>query len=492
MPRSSREPCNHSSMTVWSSNVAMAASPSPECQVASDQLAAENSRTRWARRGHPPSRVHLPAAEFNGQAGDAAVVRHQETTPQMTSPARRRHQGEVKAIRTALRQGRQKVAVRLILRASRRRPATIESWQWVSKRVPLDRLIGAALRLLRSGHEELASVMLGGIDYREVPVELRRRTARALARWGRHELAIQVYQDLLSQQGVPKDYTDDMRAQDARRLGFADMHLAANTHLARLPAPSGAAINGFVVIYNVGMAPLTGLMIPLAGRLLQQGYPLVSVSAGTLNASRSGVAEFDRLQGCIAVYGESFVGQTSRGLAREWTVDWRGGVVKSGGINFFPYFQERLSQRARRYRADILQDPESAQRFAALQLQADVALRLCESLLPLAARGKPVRIALMDSHFAPQGLSGSGATTSVAGTAYMPWRSVLVTKTTSRTSPRWKRPPSPSRTSLPSRSSDSLSSVDSIECRHSWPRTPTSTRRLMRRCSPGSVRTGAS
>lgn len=491
MPRSSREPCSHSSMTVWSSNVAMAASPSPECQVASDQLAAENSRTRCARRGHPPSRVHLPAARFNGQAGDAAVVRHQETTPQMTSPARRRHQGEVKAIRTALRQGRQQVAVRLILRASRRRPATIESWQWVSKRVPLDRLIGAALRLLRSGHEELASVMLGGIDYREVPVELRRRTARALARWGRHELAIQVYQDLLSQQGVPKDYTDDMRAQDARRLGFADMHLAANTHLARLSAPSGAAINGFVVIYNVGMAPLTGLMIPLAGRLLQQGYPLVSVSAGTLNTSRSGVAEFDRLQGCIAVYGESFVGQTSRGLAREWTVDWRGGVVQSGGINFFPYFQERLSQRARRYRAD-LQDPESAQRFAALQLQADVALRLCESLLPLAARGKPVRIALMDSHFAPQGIirewchhvgrrHGIHAVALSAG--YENYFSNLTSLEATTLAvedltaqPELRQP----------------SSVDSIECRHSWPRTPTSTRRLMRRCSPGSVRTGAS
>jgi capsular polysaccharide export protein len=36
--------------------------------------------------------------------------------------------------------------------------------------------------------------------------------------------------------------------------------------------------------------------------------------------------------------------------------------------------------------------------------QADVALTLCERLVPLAALGKPIRVAIMDSHFAPQGV----------------------------------------------------------------------------------------
>ncbi|MBA2444665.1 MAG: hypothetical protein H0V49_04965 [Nocardioidaceae bacterium] len=246
---------------------------------------------------------------------------------------------------------------------------------------------------------------MAGIDVASTSVELRRRIGRALDHGGQHQLAVSVFEDVLSTPDSDSEpYAEELRIRDARALGLAKLHLAANQHVGEIKPATGAELNGFVVIYNVSNPVLTGLMVPLARPFIQQGYALAAVTTGTLRTSLTGVAEFDNLQGCVTPDGKSLLGEPRHTLTHEWRVAWEDGVVEVDGINYFPYFQERLSQKARRYRADILSDPESAKRFNDLQLKADVALTICERLLVLATHNKPIRIALMDSHFAPQGI----------------------------------------------------------------------------------------
>ncbi len=79
--------------------------------------------------------------------------------------------------------------------------------------------------------------------------------------------------------------------------------------------------------------------------------------------------------------------------------------MEAGGINYHTYFQERLARFARAYRTDVLENPAAAAKFDHLLRQADVALSLCERMLDLALEeGKPVRIAIQGSHYAPAGI----------------------------------------------------------------------------------------
>lgn len=297
------------------------------------------------------------------------------------------------------------MAVRLLTKASQTRQFRSESWRWVSEIAPPEKVIPTALVLSRRGHYELAAAILAGMDYGEAPSQQRRRIARALSYGGQHESAISLFEDVIVEQELDvESYADDMRTRDARGLGLAELHLTANNYVEKMTAPMGAQLNGFVVIYNVSNPVLTGLMVPLVRPLMQQGYGVVALTLGTLASPPFGVPDFDSLQGCIAPDGKSLTDGPQRKLSQAWRVDWVAGIAEVGGINYFPYFQERLSQKARRYRADILSDTESARRFVGLQLQADVALQVCEKLLALATHDKPIRIALMDSHFAPQGI----------------------------------------------------------------------------------------
>ncbi len=312
---------------------------------------------------------------------------------------------EVNAIRSAIAEGRQKAAVRLLGEANIKWRLQPESWRWISETAPPERVLPVALLLSKRGHYDLAAKILAETDFSDASVGLRRGIGRALDDGGHHELAISVFEDLISAQQLhPRDYTDEMRNRDARRLGVARLHLTANGYVEKITAPTGTNVKGFVLIYNVGNPVLTGLMVPLVRPLMEQGYGLAAAVQGTLTTQVLRISDFDNLQGCVAPDGKSFVGAPRQKLSREWRIDWGAGIAEAGGINYFAYFQERLSQQARKYRVTDLTDPESAKRFAALQLRADVALTLCEKLLTLADHSRPIRIALMDSHFAPQGI----------------------------------------------------------------------------------------
>ncbi len=316
--------------------------------------------------------------------------------------------GEIDAIRSAIVDGRQKAAVRLLRRASRRRrkwPPMPESWLWVGESAPPEKVIPVALRLSKRGHYGLAAAILSGTNYREAPVKVRRSIARALDIGGQHAVAASVLNDLLAPlEPDPHAYSERMRIKDTQTLGVSEMHLVANSFVKNIEAPTGADLKGFVLVYNVLNPVLTGLMLPLVRPLMEEGYGLAAVTAGTLRTQHCKLPDFDSLQGCVAPDGESLVSRRREKTSQQWTVDWTAGIVEAAGINYFPYFHERLSQKARRYRADIHSDPETAHRFGVLQRRADVALTVCERLLGLAKLNKPIRIAMMDSHFAPQGV----------------------------------------------------------------------------------------
>lgn len=311
---------------------------------------------------------------------------------------------EMNAIRAAIAAGRTKAAVRMLRKVRLNWRVSPESLRWVSEDIPLERVLGVTALLSSRGNYGFAAAILAEANYQEAAVGIRRSIAQTLVYGGQHELAASLFRDLSSGHPLTEEYTEEMRIRDSQRLGLSELYFRSNHHIRDVRGPTETDLRGFLLIYNVSNPVLTGLMVPLVRPLVQQGYSLAAVTIGTLRTPKSGIPEFDKLQGSVGPGGKAFVGRPRRELSQDWRIDWAAGIAEAGGINYFPYFQERLSQKARRYRADILSDPHSAKRFAALQQQADVALEICEYLLALAAHNKPIRIALMDSHFAPQGI----------------------------------------------------------------------------------------
>jgi hypothetical protein len=308
------------------------------------------------------------------------------------------------AIRDELAAGRARSAARLLSATPARWKRRPRTWRWVSACASAEQVVEVALMLNRKGDLKLAAGILTEIRLESTPADTRRRAARALAQGGRHEHAVRAYEGLVAGADGPDDGARRARRRDAYDLGVAKLHLATNKHLARTLETTVTEPRGFVVVYNVRHPVALGLMVPLVEPLVDQGYAVGAAAAGTLRTPRTGIREFDRVVGCVSPHGRAIVGRP-RELAHDWQVEWSAGVVAAGGVNYFEYFQERLAQKARRYRVDIAEDPESARRFDALLRQADVALGFCERLAALAAASRrPVRVALMDSHFAPQGV----------------------------------------------------------------------------------------
>jgi hypothetical protein len=229
---------------------------------------------------------------------------------------------EVSAIRSAIAEGRQKAAVRLLGEANIKWRLQPESWRWISETAPPERVIPVCLLLSKNGYYDLAAAILAGMDHRDASVEPRRSISRALDDGGQHELAVSLFNDLISTQEHDSEYTHQMRVRDTRRLGLAELHLTANTYVEKVPPPTVAGPKGFVLMYNVGNPVLTGLMVPLVQPLMEQGYGLAAATMGTLRTPLSGNSDFDSLQGCIAPDGKSFVGGRRLKLSHKWRIDW--------------------------------------------------------------------------------------------------------------------------------------------------------------------------
>lgn len=146
-------------------------------------------------------------------------------------------------------------------------------------------------------------------------------------------------------------------------------------------------------------------MVPLAYNLAKGGYASCAVVHSTMSSPRCGVDEFDKLAGCIAPDGQSFMDEIrTEKLDNNWNIDWSAGIAEAEGINFFAYLHERVAQQARKYSVDIGEDEVSAKYFTTLLKMSDVALSLCKKLRNLSSLGLPIRVAVMDSHFAPSGI----------------------------------------------------------------------------------------
>jgi hypothetical protein len=307
--------------------------------------------------------------------------------------------------RRLLSQDRRPRAVRLLANAApawKRRP---EAWQWIAESAPPETVIPVALQLSRQGYYSFAAGILTCTSLQATTYPQRRGVARALIHGGQHAVAISYLEEPAAVEPAPDVDVDDELRKETHQLELAQFYLAANDYLGQLTAPQTDEIQGFVVVFNAQNHVLSGLMVPMAGLLMDKGYPLKAVTPGTLTTPPAGIAAFDSLEGCIAPGGLNFVRHSDDDLAHDWTVDWPAGVVEAGGINYYSYFQERLAQQARAYRTGISDDPESAAKFDLLLRRADVALSLCERVLDLAGeQSKPVRIALQDSHFAPAGV----------------------------------------------------------------------------------------
>lgn len=230
----------------------------------------------------------------------------------------------------------------------------------------------------------------------------RHRLLRALLNGKLYDRCAEICTSIVNEADIATNHPK-IEHMAAHTLGLIQQYRVGSEFLARAPRP--ASPKGLVIFYNVQNPIVSGLMVPLAFELSKQGYPSVAAVASTITTPATGIQAFDDLSGCIAPDGQSFVDETFPDhLRHDWKVDWRAGVAEVNGINYFAYLHERVAQKARRYTVDIAEDPASSQYFAVLLKQSDVALTLCEKLLKIAEEGLPIRIGLMDSHFAPAGI----------------------------------------------------------------------------------------
>lgn len=305
----------------------------------------------------------------------------------------------------SLREGRHDDAARQLARRAevwRHRPRV---WGQVARSAPLDAVVDTAFLVAARGQHELAAGILSRLDLDGQPADVRRRAGGVLLHGGRHPAAVHELGAVLE---APDAYdaadAGRFRESDLWRLGIARLYRDANQRLADVAPPPGP-LRGLVLVYNVSHPVVSGLMVPLVGALAEEGHAVAAVTVGTLRRPDTGVDAFDALNWGVNPDGMTFRGERGRRLRHDWTVDWAEGVVETDGINYFDYFQERIAQSARRYRVDLGTDEASAKRFRRLLRRADVALAVCERLADVARdTGLPVRVAMMDSHFAPQGV----------------------------------------------------------------------------------------
>jgi tetratricopeptide (TPR) repeat protein len=350
----------------------------------------------WVRRkagvtaasvGHSPGSQGAASPGVGGHPSDGAPTKLQRRA------------------RAALAEGRKAEAARLLAKTDprwRRRP---EAWQWVADSAPAETVIPVALRLYREGCYEFAAGILTRTNLEVMAPEQRRPVGRALIHGHQLEVAIPYLEKLVASERDPDQLDpDEELRRDKKLLELAQFYLPANEYLGKFTSPRPEDVQGFVIVYNWHAHVVAALMVPMTGVLMDQGYPVKTVLAGTVTTPKTGIPTFDSLEGCIAPGGSNLV-REPEALAHDWTIDWPAGVVETGGINYYTYFQERFARWARVYRADSLDYPEAAERFDALLQRSDVALSLCERALALAKeQGKPVRIAIHESHFAPSGI----------------------------------------------------------------------------------------
>lgn len=190
--------------------------------------------------------------------------------------------------------------------------------------------------------------------------------------------------------GLVRDYYAEFLA-DCRRV--YDRYLAENA--AKDP-------KGYVILMDINHRITTGLMVPVSLDLLKRGYAVCSVIKGRMNENVW--PDLDGISGSIAHGSWAVDGTVAiNHLVKRWTIDWDAGIVSCDGVNYFPFFLERLSKLSKSYRGSLTTKAEISL-FNAMLRQSDAVLAVCDRIIKLAEKGRPIRLVAMDSHFAPWGV----------------------------------------------------------------------------------------
>ncbi|OAM77686.1 hypothetical protein A3840_08630 [Devosia elaeis] len=141
-------------------------------------------------------------------------------------------------------------------------------------------------------------------------------------------------------------------------------------------------------------------MVPISMVLRRRGYQVFSIVAGRMpklpGIEASGIM---RSNG----YGLGDQPVTTR-LSNQWSIDWDNKIVACDGINHYATFLESMTKVARGGKPR-LDDPKQKKAFDDLVRRSDHMLCAAERLVELADKTrKPVRIAAIDTHFAPWGV----------------------------------------------------------------------------------------
>lgn len=256
--------------------------------------------------------------------------------------------------------------------------------------------IWATLEYRRGNLTDALSIASSIPPHGEISAEILKEAWPHLRDLGRYDLALKA----LALKAKSAGETDSVLARINHTI-FARSAYEAYARYAGLHDPADS--KGYVVLFDLGQRVTTGLMVPLTHALLKKGYAVCSSVAGVMPLSPR-----PELQGISSMFrgdGSGLTDEpwTATELHNEWTLDWEAGEVSCDGVNYFPFFLERISKLGKRYRAGI-DTPEAERLFNNMLRRSDLALVLCKRLLAVAALGKPIRIASMETHFAPWGV----------------------------------------------------------------------------------------
>lgn len=185
------------------------------------------------------------------------------------------------------------------------------------------------------------------------------------------------------------------------RLGNAKFENDAYEFLSKIVQPESP--KGYVILFGLNNRVTLGLMTPIALQLAKDGYYVCSSVAASMKPSN--LPQLKGISGAIRWSGLSLTDEAAnhRKLRNDWHVDLEDRSVICDGINYFTFFAERLGKMSNSYDVDISNSKVLAD-FESLLQRSDVALTVCKRILSLADEGKPIRLAAMDTHFAPAGI----------------------------------------------------------------------------------------
>lgn len=272
--------------------------------------------------------------------------------------------------------------------------------QWATENTDPTFMLVAAVVLYRCGRYEEAKNYVAKVrsDDPRLGLHIVSLFLYETADLGRHDLSILAY-EYRHLNGRLADIKPGIMTGQARY--FADIY---RYHSEQMSEFQNDDPRGYVIICDHGGPVISGLMVPLGYELRKQGYAVCSAVAGRMPDTPD--PHLASVSGRMRTDGRSFVDQPSNhlGLNNDWTIDWKNQIIAADGINHFSTFHESMTKVARGHDPDLT-NPAQKNAFDGLMRRADMMLTICKRAEQIAvSSGKPIRMATIDTHFAPWGI----------------------------------------------------------------------------------------